>query len=223
MRHLLWLLLWLPLLLAGCQEEEPFGPEKSVVTGDERTVYYFQANDAADWDVFTTEDEAATFRLAEGTLEGGVLPGRGYIWSLDGAAYDDVLVRATLRQTEGAFGSAYGLICRADERGNGYYFLIASTGEFSIQVGTDDRNDLFQLVPWQRHQAINRGYVANEVRVVCVEDYLAFFINDVFMADTTDDEFTSGQLGVTLGAVEETAWARFDDILIQNAFVVGER
>jgi hypothetical protein len=78
-------------------------------------------------------------------------------------------------------------------------------------------------VPWQASSAVRRGTQANTIRAVCVEDYLALFVNDVFVAETFDDEFTRGQAGVALGAVQATAWARFDDIVIQDAYLAGTR
>jgi hypothetical protein len=167
--------------------------------------------------------QQALFRLGQGALEGAVTPRRGYVWSLNNEPHRDVIVSARVRQTEGRLGNGFGLICRADEQGNGYYFLISSDQYFSISVGTSARNDLFQLVPWQYHSAIRRGRVTNELRAVCAGDYLALFINDVFVAETTDREFESGMLGVTLAAVEQTAWVRFSDIWLRDARLLGSR
>ncbi|MGQ9889472.1 MAG: hypothetical protein ACUVSX_13415 [Aggregatilineales bacterium] len=211
------------LALAGCQSRPAGGPSRSVFTRPARTVYFFQHGDPATWQVFTTPDEAAMFRVSDGALEGAVVADRGYIWSLNGVEHDDVIASAAVQLTQGALGSALGLICRADARGNGYYFLIANDGTFSIGVGTDARNDLFQLVPWQASSAVRPGTQPNTLRIVCVENYLALFVNDVFVAETFDDELRRGQLGVTLGAVEKTAWARFDDIAVQPAYMAGAR
>ena len=209
---------------AGCQPSAPTtGPSRSVYTRPARTVYYFQHGDAGPWQVFTAPGDAALFRVNDGALEGAVVADRGYVWSLNGTEHQDVIVTATVQQTRGAEGSALGVICRADASGNGYYFLVASDGTFSISVGTDARNDLFQLVPWQASSAVRRGTQPNTIRAVCVENYLALFINDAFVAEKFDDEFTRGQLGVALGAVQTTAWARFDDIVIQDAYLTGPR
>lgn len=216
------LLLSLLLALAACSPRADGGPTRSVYTGQQRTAYYFEGS-AGSWQTFSLDNDAALFRLNEGGLEGAVVANRGYVWSLNNETHEDVIVNARVRQMSGSPGSAFGVVCRADESGNGYYFLLASSGEFAISVATDDRSDPFQLVPWQRHSAVRQGFVENEIRAVCVEDYLAMFVNDVFVAETTDEEFKQGQLGVTVGAVERTAWVRFDDILIRDAIMVGRR
>jgi hypothetical protein len=223
MRYLWLLTVSVLALAAGCQPTPADGPSRSVYTRPARTAYYFEYGDAGPWQVFTAPGEAALFRASEGALEGAVVADRGYIWSLNGLEHDNVIITAALQQTQGADGSAFGVMCRASADGNGYYFLIASDGTFSISVGTDARSDLFQLVPWQASSAVRRGTQANTIRAVCVEDYLALFVNDVFVAETFDDEFTRGQAGVALGAVQATAWARFDDIVIQDAYLAGTR
>lgn len=211
--------------LAGCGPAPAGrdGPTRSVYTRPARTVDYFQHGNAGSWQVFTAPGEAALFRVSDGALEGAVVADRGYVWSLNGAAHTDVIITATVQQTRGADGSAFGLMCRADSGGNGYYFLVGSDGTFSISVATGARGDLFQLVPWQASGAVRRGKQPNSLRAVCVENYLALFVNDVFVAETFDDEFTQGQAGVALGAVQATAWARFDDIAVQDAYLAGPR
>lgn len=206
------------LFLAACQPRPEGGPTRTVYAGEQRTAYYFQ-QDTTTWDTFSLDNDAAIFRVNDGALEGAVVADRGYVWSLNNELHENVIVNATVQQTQGALGAAFGVICRADAAGNGYYFLISSDGQFSISVGTDDRNALFQLVPWQSSSAIKTGYQANEIRAVCFENYLALFVNDVFLGEASDleGEFTQGELGVTLGAVNETAWVRFDDILVRPA------
>jgi hypothetical protein len=195
------------------------GPTRNVVTGGQRTLYQFF--DAGSWDIFTVADDAARFVVRDGTLEGYVAPDRGYVMSTNNAPHTDVLINAVVRQTEGLLGNGFGVVCRADERGNGYYFLLSSDGEFSISVGTDVRDALFALIPWQHHSIIRRGFYDNEIRAVCAGDYLAMFINDVFVAEAFDNEFTAGELGVVVGAVNQPATVRFDNILLRDAILRG--
>lgn len=219
LKRTIWVLL---VVLAACAPAPPDGsPSRSVITGSQRTFYNFNAS-AATWDIYQHGDSAA-FQLNAGTLEGMVIADRGYVWSLDGQAHSDILVNVTVQQTAGWVGSAYGVMCRGDEQGNGYYFLISSDQHFSIGVATPVRNELFYLVPWQFNSHIKRGFVPNDLRVVCAGDYLALIINDVFVAEAFDREFTTGQLGLTLGAVRQTARVQFDNLLLRDAFVQSSR
>lgn len=212
---LLHLGIWpLLFLIAACGSYAEGGPSRTVYAGDQRTAYFFQ-QDAATWDTFSIDNAAALFRHADATLEGAVVANRGYVWSLNNETHTNVIAHATIQMTEGAQGASYGLICRADAAGNGYYFLISSDGQYSIQVATPARNALIPLVDWQSSSAIKLGFQTNTVRAVCHDDYLALFVNDVFLAEVRDSQISQGALGVTLAAVSATAWVRFDDIVIQ--------
>lgn len=209
-------LLILPLLLVlvACGSRAEGGPSRSVYAGDQRTAYYFQ-QDAGSWDTFSLDGDAAVFRYGDNALEGAVVANRGYVWSLNHETHTNVIAHASVQMTQGARGSSFGVICRADAGGNGYYFLVSSDGQYSIQVATAARNALVPLVDWQSSSAIKQGVQTNTIRAVCHDDYFALFVNDVFLAEATDTQISQGALGVTLAAVGETAWVRFDDILIQ--------
>ena len=217
-----WFSLILLLLIAACQPApmsmQERGPTRHVLTGNQRTLYTFDLPET--WDLFDLGDQAH-FRLADGQLEAYVAADRGYIMTRNGVTHSDVIINATVRQTEGLSSSAYGVVCRADEHDNGYYFLISGSGEFTIAVGTEARNDLFQLVPWQYHSIIKKGFQPNEIRAVCVQDYLAMFINNVFVAESYDYEYTEGELGLVIGAVNQAATADFDNVLIRDAYIPG--
>jgi hypothetical protein len=135
--------------------------------------------------------------------------------------YRHVAIQATVQQTEGQPGNGFGVLCRADASGNGYYFLISSTGYFSIRNATDAQDDPVALVDWQRSDAIRQGSEPNELLAVCVNDYLSFAVNGRFLAEVRDDTHNAGELGVALGAVQDTAWVRFDDIIVREAAIAG--
>lgn len=213
-----WVVLSL-LSFTGCQSQESGGgPSRSVDAGTRSQLYTFNSN-AEGWDTYAMPSDQALFRVNEGVLEGAALADQGYIWSLNHETQDDVIINATVKQMEGGLGSVFGVMCRADERGNGYYFLISSDQHFSIRVGTDARSDLYEVLPWQYHQAIRQGYVTNEIRAVCAGDYLALFVNDVFIAEAVDAELSSGHTGVTLAAVDRTAWVQFDQVRVRDAIL----
>ena len=197
------------------------GPTRNVRAGAELANYTFQR--PATWDLFDLGSETASASLVSNALSLSVGPELGYLTAGNNVTHRDVLVNATVRQTEGLLGNGFGLLCRADKLGNGYWFLLSSRGEFSIQVASAARAALFALVPWRYHSVIRQGMHANQLRVVCAENYLAFFINDVFVADAFDDEFVSGELAVALGATERRASASFDDIRLRAATVTGSR
>lgn len=215
----------LPLTAACAPAIEPVmgvrGPSRSVRAGAQLAHDTFQR--PAAWDLFDLDSEIASASLAGNALTLTVGPELGYLTAGNNVTHRDVLINATVRQTEGLLGNGFGLLCRADKTGNGYWFLLSSRGDFSIQVASAAREELFALVPWRYHSVIRQGLQANQLRIVCAQNYLAFFVNDVFVAEAFDDEFDSGELAVALGATGRAASASFDNIRVRAAVVTGER
>ncbi|MBC7812811.1 MAG: hypothetical protein H7175_16770 [Burkholderiales bacterium] len=222
-RNPVWLLFL--VALAGCRSGEGPFPSQRLQLGDERASYSFSdESDAAAWDTFVLSDQRAMFRINEEALEGGILDNLGYIWSINAERYDDVAGQSTMWQTEGTIGSGFGLMCRADGSGNGYYFLISGQGRVSIRKATPEQGVLLPLVEWQDSAVVRRGNEPNTVLAVCVGDYLAMFVNDQFVAEARDEEFSSGQVAVTLAAAgDDAAWVRFDDISTRDVLLLGPR
>lgn len=174
-------------------------------------------------------DDAFTYRWntynVEGAfigIENGVLtmltsvPGR-LLRTTNGETYDNVVLETGLAfrtDYEQSFG---GLLCRTDlgTQSRGYYFLISADGAFSIRRGT--QTGLEALVPWQNHRAIYTDGRRNRLRAVCVGDTLSFYVNDTYLDGATDDRFSSGSVGFTLGLPGDaptavTASVEFDNL-----------
>lgn len=176
------------------------------------------------WQTFTTPGGQASFRQVNEMLEGIIEPDLGFVWSLHEGEYQDVAVQATVRQTNGAPGSAFGVMCRVDARGNGYYFLVSSAGRFSVQVATEAQNDLVPLLDWQEHPAVQAGYESNDLLAFCVRDWLVLFVNDLFVGEVRDSTFRGGQVALALGAVGRSSTVvTFDDVEIGEAVDLGPR
>lgn len=124
-------------------------------------------------------------------------------------------VEVTEQATEVAEASGSVLSIEA-ANGDGYLFLIQGTGSFAIMRSRG--RDLTPLVDWTPSDKIKAGLERNELRAVCMGDYLAFYINGEFVGDATDSTFESGQVALLasastrLGAVIE-----FDDLTVSAA------
>lgn len=173
------------------------------------------------WDVFTAPAGEALFRLQNGVLEGAVIPDRGYVWSLANRRYNDVSIRARVQQMEGIRGNGFGVMCRADEAGNGYYFLISSAGQYALLKATPQDPNPQPLNAWTSSEWIRPGAEPNDLEATCVNDRLIFMVNGHFLAEVRDAAYSVGEPGVVLGAVQDTLWVQFDDIDFRLATIAG--
>jgi hypothetical protein len=218
--RILSFVLVLLFLLMGCTQGAPTEPMQRVSLGDEQAHYTFDDPNTS-WDVFSLNGDQAIFRVLDGVLQGAVIANHGYIWSLSHTRYNDVAVSATVSQTKGARGNGFGVMCRADEQGDGYYFVVSSAGQFAILKAQPNVSDPVRLVDWRSNPAIFQKNESNQIKAICVGDYLSFFANGHFLAEVHDSEFSSGDLGVVLGAIDETLWVNFDDIIVNKVALVG--
>ncbi len=85
-----------------------------------------------------------------------------------------------------------------DNNGDGYLFLIQGTGSFAIFRSRG--RSLTPLVNWTTSDKIKVGPDSNHLRAVCVGTYLAFYANDSFLGDASDDAYDEGQVGLAASA-----------------------
>ena len=142
----------------------------------------------------------------------------GYIWGLNEVEHADVVIEVTTEQASAFENNAYGVMCRADtsNNGDGYYFLVSGDGYYSIAKGTGD--NVSPLVDWTNSSAVNRGQASNKIRAVCIENYLALYVNDKFVAEIEDNGYMAGYAGLAAAAFEGgDVDVSFDDLMISAA------
>jgi hypothetical protein len=73
-------------------------------------------------------------------------------------------------------------------------------------------------VDWTSSDKIRKGPAQNTIRAVCLNDYLALYINGAFMGDTIDDTYTSGQVGLVGAAASRLGiTVEFDNLAVSEA------
>jgi hypothetical protein len=122
-------------------------------------------------------------------------------------------------------------MCRVNAEGEGYAFLISNDGFGAIAYadkGASERGSLSFLFDWVESDAINAGQAENTIRAVCVDDYLALYVNGEFVGDVEDDRFTSGgQAGLIAGLFIESGdelgevIVDFDDLTVSEGSLSG--
>jgi hypothetical protein len=104
----------------------------------------------------------------------------------------------------------------APNEGDGYLFLIQGTGSAAIMRARG--RAVTPLVNWTQHDAIRTGRAKNTLRAICAGDYLAFYVNDQLVAQTTDSTFRSGQVGLAASAANPLGVrVEFDNLMIYRA------
>jgi hypothetical protein len=202
------------LVLAYTAFRNRGGPSARYVTEDVLVEEDF--TQVFDW------DEAASGGVVIGAADGAYRMQSNtsqYVRAVGGRPQGDVVIEVSALQLSSERTNAYGVMCRAspnDGESRGYYFFIGGDGTYSIRRGLGGSVDA--LVNWSRSSAIHRGSAANSLRVICVEDYLALYVNDEFVAEVHDNTFATGYIGFALATSEGTTIeVAFDDLTIWSA------
>ncbi len=201
--------------LVGCSN-----PSEEYSLGD--TILTESFNEPKSWEYYDDSDTGSRLEVLDGAYQIQT-EASGYIWGLNEQNHSNVVMEVTTNQLSEFENNAYGIMCRADEsnNGDGYYFLISGDGFYSIAKGEGD--DVNQIVDWTTSSTINKGSDRNTMRAVCIDDYLALYVNDKFVVDAHDSSFIAGYAGF-VGTVNEGGdiTVSFDDLTIWEASLASE-
>lgn len=218
MRGLL-LMLALALLAACASMQELILPKRAPELGFRYGDVVFEDGfeTGAEWRAYETSADlflgvrAGAFRIE--------FSGRQYVWTQRAGQHGNVVIEAESRQVSDYDHNAYGLACRLDpgNSGRGYFFLISGDGHASIRWSNG--RSLEPIVAAAPSAHIRQGQSSNRLRVVCIDDYLALWVNGEFVADARDARSAQGEVG--LAGVMNYAGVRlavdFDDMRVWRA------
>ncbi len=108
----------------------------------------------------------------------------------------------------------YGVVCRAQENGNGYYFGLSGNGTYKISVVKD--GTFTTLVDWTAASVIGKRNQTNEIIVSCDGSELLFAVNSTELASITDSTYTSGDVAFYVITHGDTATEVFFDNFVME-------
>ncbi len=206
-------------LLAACGNATS---SREVQQGDVLLREDFQ--DGAQWEMGSypadAQDPTAVLSVADGRyrIDYRAADTASFTWGLGGDEYENVAVEVTTEQLSAEDDNLYGVGCRmvTDEDGDvsGYVLLISGDGHYGI--ADLSRRSLDFILEWHQTDAIHQGQATNTLRAVCVDDYLALYVNGEFLGEVQDSRYArAGQVALVAGAAEDTAVSvAFDDLAV---------
>ena len=97
--------------------------------------------------------------------------------------------------------------------GDGYLFMVQGNGRYAIMRSQGHK--ITFLVNWTTSDVIKMGAAQNRIKAVCVGNYLALYVNDQFLADTSDDLYTKGQVALVGASAGRTGMnVTFDNLSV---------
>ncbi len=225
------LIKWLPslvlaaLVLAACGGDEPEHDRDDFEVSE--TMYTVEFNNPDDFEVgrfgdgssLTIEDDQYLIRSSNST-------GNSFLFGSTTDRYPalrNVMIEVEATTQAGSEDNWFGVMCRVDDENRGYVLLISADGFWAIGNSTGRGLDFFDN--WRETDVINTGRGAtNHLRVYCVNDYLALYVNGEFVGEHSDSSITeAGAVGLLAGGPRETpSTVAFDDLVFQPVSREGE-
>ncbi|NWG16061.1 MAG: hypothetical protein HXY41_05440 [Chloroflexi bacterium] len=200
------------------------GVYRMVVTEGDSEVWYGQWGDA--YDNVVIDVEARQITEDPNTVYGLICRMRGSVGQnlpegdpLVEAAEATPEAEATMEATaEAAAESTPEAIESAAQinNGDGYLFLVEGAGRFAIMRARG--RSVVPLVDWTSSDKIKTGAALNTLRAVCLDDYLALYVNGEFVGDAIDDTYNRGQVGLAAAAASRLGLTvEYDNLTVSQA------
>ena len=205
-----WLLvigLVFALILAACGDAKP---SKTVMQGD--ALFSVTFDTPGSWEEGSypagANDPDSVLAITAGhyQIDHRAARSASFTWGVGGAEAENVIVEVDTEQLSPEKDNLYGIGCRlainASGDVTGYALLISGDGHYAITEVSHGSLDF--LVEWHQTNAIKQGQAANTVRAVCVDDYLAVYVNGKFLGDVKNDDYRrAGQVGLIAGVTKD--------------------
>ncbi len=139
------------------------------------------------------------------------------MWGTSNQALSDVDIEVDAAQVSAPDNNNndYGVICRGQDNGDGYYLLISGDGLASIQIAQDEAYST--LVDWQETSAVRQGNATNHLRAVCSGDQLSLYVNGQQVADVHDSTFSRGDVALSATSYEsDSTEVHFDNLVVRS-------
>jgi hypothetical protein len=137
------------------------------------------------------------------------------MWGVSNRSFDNLVIEVDATQAAAGPDSNndYGVVCREQGNGDGYYLLISGDGFYAIAKAVDGSFEW--LVDWAETNAVRKGNATNRIKAVCNGTTLTLTVNDEQVATTEDATFASGDIALTATSYEDAATEiHFDNLTV---------
>jgi hypothetical protein len=139
------------------------------------------------------------------------------LWTGPAMQFTDVHLESEMIKVIGSSDDTFGLVCRAEDPNNYYFFVISSDGYYGIGKSIDGVQELINVPGMLPAEQISQGKARNHLRADCIGEKLELFINGQGVAVVNDSQFTRGRVGILAGTLEALDNAvLFDNFSVLN-------
>lgn len=146
-----------------------------------------------------SDEQFGTVDYFDGYYRIEVLGDHHMIWASPGINLTDVRLEADMIKVIGTTDDLFGLVCRAADQENYYFFVISSDGYYGIGKTIDGEQSLINTEGMKPSELISQGKTINHLRADCVADRLELSINGTLVDQVVDGDLPRGDIGLLAG------------------------
>lgn len=122
-------------------------------------------------------------------------------WATPNLRFTDVSIEVDATKIAGADENLFGILCRYQDERNFYILVIGSDGYYEIGKYKDGSYYRIKDTAGFSGQ-IHKGRTTNRLRADCIGNSLTMYVNNLRLVKVDDNEFTSGDVGLTAAAFQ---------------------
>jgi hypothetical protein len=116
--------------------------------------------------------------------------------------FRDVQIEADATRLGGPVQNLLGLICRSSNSEEFYFFAISSDGYYALGKMRNGKIALLGQEIMAYNANIIQGDGPNHLRFDCIGETLTGYVNGLVIANSKDNDFSSGEVGLVAGALD---------------------
>ena len=149
---------------------------------------------------FTYTDDRTNFMIEDG-LYSASMRESGFTWATNGTDMTNSIIEVDVTQVQtNTDANGIGLMCRVNTDGDGYFFWFGDDGFYNISVRQQATEAVFTALIDSEEVSllsIDSG-IAYRFTVVCVDNYLAMYVDGKLVAEAFDSTFSLGVTGFAI-------------------------
>ena len=208
--------------ILGCQIANSFLGESTVESQVDSQVeterLLFQddfSNPDSGWDRLENEDGVTDYQ--DGQYRILVNTTNTDVWANPGLNFTSTVIEVDATKVGGDDNNDFGVVCRYKNGENFYFFVISSDGYYGIGKVQDGQQVLIGMESMPPTDAVKQGNATNRIQAYCDGSTLRLLVNGELLAETTDEDLTSGDVGLLAGSFHTPGTdILFDNIVVQE-------
>jgi hypothetical protein len=120
-----------------------------------------------------------------------------------GLDFSDVQIEADMIKVVGTSDDMFGLVCRAVDSDNYYFFVISSDGYYGIGKVIAGVQSMLGSQGMLPSEIISQGKTKNHLRADCIGDKLILNVNGRKLTSIEDHDLDSGDIGILAGTMQD--------------------